>query len=263
MVLQLHQVQQMVIANGDVIFPLVDHGALYNEDGTPATGFNQIALGPANSGAFNHHNHPISATRFKPMIRAKYIIDQIFANAGYSYESDFFDTDLFKQIYVSAFGNNANISIEIEQSTALSFNAYDNFNQNSGNLTLTQIFQNPGGNFAPYQGSPYFGSTFSVAAPSTVGGAYYTFNAHAYYEGYDENSDGSQFPVFARLVMIRRRAGVGTVVARTTGFNGQTRNLTFDTRVTTSVWNAAVDTLQTGDVLTLAVEPDLVVLKMK
>ena len=243
-------------SDGDVIFPLVDHGALYNEDGTPATGFNQIALGPANSGAFNHHNHPISATRFKPMIRAKYIIDQIFANAGYSYESDFFDTDLFKQIYVSAFGNNANISIEIEQSTALSFNAYDNFNQNSGNLTLTQIFQNPGGNFSPYQGSPYFGSTFSVAAPSTVGGAYYTFNAHAYYEGYDENSDGSQFPVFARLVMIRRRAGVGTVVARTTGFNAQTRNLTFDTRVTTSVWNAAVDTLQTGDVLTLAVEPD-------
>ena len=102
------------------------------------------------------------------MIRAKYIIDEIFANAGYSYESTFFDTDLFKQIYVSAFGNNANISIEIEQSTALSFYAYDNFNQGSGNLTLTQTFQNPGGNFSPYQSSPYFGSTFSVTSSSTA-----------------------------------------------------------------------------------------------
>ena len=133
----------------------------------PLVGFPQIALGPNSSsstGAFNHHQDPINKTRFKPMIRAKYIIDEIFANAGYSYESDFFDTDLFKQIYVSAFGNNANISIEIEQSTALSFYAYDNFNQGSGNLTLTQTFQNPGGNFSPYQSSPYFGSTFSVTS---------------------------------------------------------------------------------------------------
>ena len=249
-------------ANGDVIFPLVDHGALYDEDGAPLPGFNQIALGPAESGAFNHQNHPISATRFKPMIRAKHIIDEIFANAGYSYESDFFDTDLFKQIYVSAFGNNANISIEIEQSTALSFYAYDNFNQSSGNLTLTQTFQNPGGNYSPYQSSPYFGSTFSVTSSSTTTAdpdnlRYYIFNSHAFYEGYDENSDGSRYPVVGQLQIVRHRVGEAEkIVARTTGFFGQTRNLTFDTRVTTSVWNAEQDTLEALDVLTLRLDSD-------
>ena len=241
-------------ANGDIIFPLIDHGALYNADGTPAD-FNQIALGPADSGAFNHQNHPIDATRFKPMIRAKYIIDKIFSNAGYSYESDFFDTDLFKQIYVSAFGNNANISIEIEQSNALSFYAYDDFNQSSGNLTLTQTFQNPGGNYSPYQSSPYFGSTFTVNTPSvaTPGGAYYTFNAHAYYEGWEVDYDGRRDPVVGQLQMVRRRGNAETVVARTSFYHRQTRNLTFDTRITTAVWNAAQDTLQDQDVLTLRI----------
>ena len=171
----------------------------------------------------------------------------------------FFDTDLFKQIYVSAFGNNANISIEIEQSTALSFYAYDNFNQSSGNLTLTQTFQNPGGNYSPYQSSPYFGSTFSVTSSSTTTAdpdnlRYYIFNSHAFYEGYDENSDGSRYPVVGQLQIVRHRAGVEKIVARTTGFFGQTRNLTFDTRVTTSVWDAAVDTLEAGDVLTLRLD---------
>ena len=249
-------------ANGDIIFPLVDHGALYNDEGEPLVGFPQIALGPNSSsstGAFNHHQDPISPTRFIPMIRAKHIIDEIFANAGYSYESTFFDTDLFKQIYVSAFGNNANISIEIEQSTALSFYAYDNFNQSSGNLTLTQTFQNPGGNYSPYQSSPYFGSTFSVTSSSTTTAdpdnlRYYIFNSHAFYEGYDENSDGSRYPVVGQLQIVRHRGGVEKIVARTTGFFGQTRNLTFDTRVTTSVWDAAVDTLEAGDVLTLRLD---------
>ena len=44
------------------------------------------------------------------------------------------------------------------------------------------------------------------------------------------------------------------MVARTTGFNNEVRNLTFDTRVTTSVWDAAVDTLESGDVLTLRLD---------
>ena len=242
-------------ANGDIIFPLVDHGALYDEDGAPLPGFNQIALGAANSGAFNHQNHPINKNRFKPMIRAKYIIDEIFANAGYSYESNFFDTDLFKQIYVSAFGNNANVSIELEQSNALSFYAYDNFTQGTGNLTLTQTFQNPGGYFSPYQSSPYFGSTFYVAAGSVVDGAYYTFNSHAYYEGYNEDSDYSRTDVYGQLQIVRHRAGEAEkIVARTTGYFRETRNLTFDTRVTTSVWTAGSDTLDVGDVLTLRLD---------
>lgn len=244
-------------ADGNIIFPLIDHGNTYTDAGDPEQSVITINK-TAGLKSFTKSSNPLGPTRFKPMIRAKYIIDKIFSNAGYSYESNFFDSDLFRKLYVSAFGNNAFVDLEVEQSTALNFNAYDNFDQGTGNLTLTQIFQNPGGNYSPYQSSPYFGSTFRVDVPSSTGsgGAYYLFNSHAFYEGYFENSDYSQGPVFASLQMVRYRGGVQKIVARSSGFHGQTRNLTFDTRVTTSVWNASSDTLEDGDRLVLRVEPD-------
>ena len=242
-------------ANGNIIFPLIDHGNTYDDNGDALQPV--ISIAQNDNDSFTKLANPLSASRFKPMFRAKYIIDKIFSNAGYSYESNFFDTDLFKQIYVSAFGNNAKIDMEIGQSTALNFYAYDNFNQGSGNLTLTQTFQNPGGNYTPYQSSPYFGSTFRVDSPSVLDGAYYIFNSHAYYEGYQEDSNYGQTPIFASLQMVRYRAGFPEkVVARSNGFHSQTRNLTFDTRVTTAVWNPVNDTLQDQDRLVLRIEPE-------
>lgn len=95
------------LLSGSVIYPLIDFGNTYADDGT--TNETRIALNvPAiNGGSFDDSGEPMDPDRFRPMIRAKEIWDEIFSEAGYMYESDFLDSNLFKHLYVSAFGDEA------------------------------------------------------------------------------------------------------------------------------------------------------------
>lgn len=95
--------------NGDIVYPLIDFGVNYDEDGEA---IETLIQQDNTSGvpAFTKNSHPLPARRFKPMIRAKVVIDEIFSNAGYTYTSSFFDSDRFKQIYLSAFGNDIDIN---------------------------------------------------------------------------------------------------------------------------------------------------------
>jgi hypothetical protein len=130
------------LVNGNVIYPLIDFGNDY-----PLTNAqSRIAL--EGSHIFTQQSAPLKPNRFKPMIRAKRLVDQIFEDAGYTYTSNFFDSNRFKKIYVSAFGNNAKVELEniITASTDL-MTVQDETPQASGYLEFNDSIYDPGNNF--------------------------------------------------------------------------------------------------------------------
>lgn len=130
--------------NGDILYPLIDFGVNYDEDGEPIdTRISQDNVGKhfTSSGTGN----PLPINRFKPMIRAKAVWDKIFSEAGYTYSSDFINSNRFKQIYLSAFGNSTSIVTEGTENNCLV--------KTSNNVSYATIVQfdnvlsDPGSNF--------------------------------------------------------------------------------------------------------------------
>ena len=103
------------IFDGDIIYPLVDFGNLYTDTGVPV--LTDMSGKPSGAGGSEPHfteNQAaqwLPADRFKPMIRAKVIWDKIFQEAGFTYSSEFINSDLFKQLYISAWGPEANLRV--------------------------------------------------------------------------------------------------------------------------------------------------------
>ena len=111
------------IFNGDIIYPLVDFGNTYDDDGDPQEGEISIISGtgllPFTT---NSATHRLKRERFKPWIRAKVLWDTIFNEAGFTYTSNFLSGDTFRNLYVSAHGNTANIYTEFLGNTAFAGN---------------------------------------------------------------------------------------------------------------------------------------------
>ena len=194
--------------DGNIIYPLIDHGNTYDDTGT--VGESRIAIGTGTTNTPNftdgagvgNNTDPrktVSVDRFKPMIRAKRLIDQIFEDAGYTYTSSFFDSDLFHQIYISAFGNEAIVSLASDNGAGSENTAYgDNQNQTQhtyDRLTFPNNQIDPGNNLSQPSTSPY-GSIYTAPGPGT-----YTITARCYYEGCLENSDYSCDNVKGSLVI--------------------------------------------------------------
>lgn len=99
------------LLSGSVIYPLVDFGNSYDEDGFVLEPRIAIGYPTAEGGSFDNSSYPMSYQRFRPMIKCKDIIDEIFSKAGYQYESDFFDSSLFRHLYVSAWGDDAEVTL--------------------------------------------------------------------------------------------------------------------------------------------------------
>jgi hypothetical protein len=98
------------LKDGQVLYPLIDHG-----DVNPPTNADpQISL----AGPHNFTNNDLPLARFKPMVRAKTLVDAIFAQTSYSIEpGGFFDENDFKKIYVSGFGNTSQLELDTSQSS--------------------------------------------------------------------------------------------------------------------------------------------------
>ena len=95
--------------NGDIVYPLVNFGNTYiNGTVTPVEGEITHA-NAAHSKPFTNSSYALAQERFKPWIRAKVILDAIFSEAGFTYTSNFIDSDLFRNLYVAAHGNTATI----------------------------------------------------------------------------------------------------------------------------------------------------------
>jgi hypothetical protein len=84
---------------GDVIYPLIEWGYDYL-NGEPVQNTLSYRDGTHSKNGFTANNHPLSIDQFKPVIRAKVLLDAIFAGSGYSYESDFLSGSDFMNQYV-------------------------------------------------------------------------------------------------------------------------------------------------------------------
>jgi hypothetical protein len=103
------------LVGGNVIYPLVDFGTT----GTVTTFNPRISV----SGPHNILTQDLPIERMKPMVRAKAIVDAIFASTDYEYETGgFFDSNLFRQLYVSGWGDVVSPNIDQSQSDNI-FNA--------------------------------------------------------------------------------------------------------------------------------------------
>ena len=228
-------------ADGDIIMPLIDHGNTYTDvQGTGAAGDpdqGRIALGPETTGSrsFTFPANSISQTRMKPMMRAKRVLDQIFEDVGYTYSSTFLNSDRFHQMYISAFGNDESIGMEIDQVTGTNFSSSNQFGSGNdinefmyNNLVTTNIANN----FVI--GNPASGSYFNAPADAVIGGNFYIMSASAQMNGEVEQSNGPniQVPVFLRLCVVSSIGGAitQTLAVGSQAGNGSVSSLTWDSR---------------------------------
>jgi hypothetical protein len=107
--------------SGSLLFPLVDFGNTYSGSTVEQT---RIAVGTGRHITNPAQTWPLQVTRFRPMVRAKFIWDKIFEEAGYTYDSEFLTSDRFLQQYVSAWGNEPFVDIATSSSINL-FRASD------------------------------------------------------------------------------------------------------------------------------------------
>ena len=260
------------LKDGNILFPLVDHGNNYGEEihgGTPyivplegvitldrgtgtfASEFNKAFTEPINDGnPQNGGEWPLQTSRFKPMIRAKRIWDQIFEEAGYSYESDFIDSERFHQMYVSAFGNVEDIGVNIEQSSQTQFSAVEQTPQdfaqgltNTDYLKVNDNVYNPSGAFIP-------GASYSryIAPAGNTPTNYYVMDCQAVAFAFVEDSDGGETGLAWNLDLYNRTQGI--ILKTSLGQTGNgTANLSYDSRT-----DSATGDIQQGDVLVMRLD---------
>jgi len=172
------------LADGNVLYPLIDFGNSYDNDGD----VEQPKIGLGNSSStnryFNHTGNPIEVDRFRPMIRARRLVGQIFDDAGYTFTSSFLDSDLFRSIYVSAFGNEAVVAINVNETSINTGEVSGNITQAEGDLLRADtVISDIGQNFTLQD---LFGGT-SYEAPAA---GVYGVRAEAYVTAQRELSQG-------------------------------------------------------------------------
>ena len=226
--------------NGDVLYPLINHGNSYDENGNPEQG--KVALGSEAGLNFNHLAGAIEANQFKPMVRVKRLWDAIFEDAGYTYDSDFINPatpgeSVFTSLYASAFGNEATIGFD---ATASSQNTFSANGSTSGNicdfLDAENEISDLGNNYTTSI------SRYGPVASGFAGAYIFTSSAYVYGIERDRSPGGgisNDTNVFARLELQVN----GTTVASSSYGHDQTITL-----------NATV-TLAVGDTVRIKVVP--------
>ena len=91
--------------NGDVLYPLIEWGYQYDSANVPtqvtlSNGYPKGSTGPAPAGSFTAGTTGgLDLKQLKPSTRVKWIWDKIFEEAGYTYTSNFIDSNLFDRLY--------------------------------------------------------------------------------------------------------------------------------------------------------------------
>jgi len=88
---------------GAVVYPMVNQGLPYPSSSSAATPDFSYSFSATSS--FSTSINPISVNYFKPAIRVSEITKRIFEQSSYTVNSDFFETDYFKSIYIDTFQN--------------------------------------------------------------------------------------------------------------------------------------------------------------
>jgi hypothetical protein len=106
------------LLGGDVVYPLIDYGYTYSGATGTIEQSGSVAFAYVDK-PFITSGDPLNRTQFKPWIRTKYLVDQIFAQTDYTYTSNFFDSTFFHGLYCNATGNTALASLDGEVGTDL------------------------------------------------------------------------------------------------------------------------------------------------
>jgi hypothetical protein len=168
--------------NGDIVYGLIEWGYNYNANNQP--------IEPTLSNGFNNSFTLTSKAylleQWKPQFRAKAIWDQVFEESGYTYDSVFLDSVLFKKMYV--------ISDNIAQATLDNSNTFEAYSNRflatvlgaTNTLEAEVEITDPGNNWTP--------TTSRYRAPAT--GTYtfeldYTINIDFYdpFGSFEYNSE--------------------------------------------------------------------------
>lgn len=212
-------------ADGDLLFPLIDHGNAYlgNNLNSPTI---SIGSNGSQEQSFTHSSHALPPSRFKPMVRAKRIWDQIFQDSGYTYESNFLDSEQFLHMYVSAFGNEENINIGVEQDVGTgpwgtaSSQTFEYFEGSNGNNDVNQFLYCSNQVVAapnytvnlPDNSTGAGGSYFTAPGNASLGGAYYAFEYGAQIDAQQENSDYGYSPIYCSVQLCIVSSPGGTIL---------------------------------------------------
>ena len=81
---------------GDLVYGLIEWGYTYDKNNRP----NIPTLSNGFEKSFTSSANPLDNSQWKPQFRAKAIWDKVFSNVGYTYDSDFLNSELFKKMYV-------------------------------------------------------------------------------------------------------------------------------------------------------------------
>lgn len=182
------------LKNGDVLYPLVDFGNTYDESGHSEQ--TRVAVGGGGD-KFTSAGHPLELNRLKPMIRARKIFGKIFENTGYTFTSTFLDSAFFKQVYVSAWGNESSIDLSGDANSTNTMSATDSNDEGGDSeLYIGESVSDPSsGNTATTDGKNY------QYIPASAGSYYvaqvagsYIIRAEAFYAG-----QGGQSPPFSNI----------------------------------------------------------------
>lgn len=185
------------LVDGNVIYPLVDFG----NEGEITNDNIRIAL----HGEHNFTNNALPLNRLKPMVRAKAVIDAIFDATEYSYEpGGFFDSELFRQVYVSGWGNTSSNELNTAGSNNICQATLVGEDSGAGPMEFNTEITDPGNNFTL--------STGVYEVPATFGGVY-EFYAETNWFG-DIDSQGQSI---GTIELQKKAAGTSTWTTLQTG----------------------------------------------
>jgi hypothetical protein len=178
--------------NGNVLYPLINHGNTYDEAGV----VQESEVSVIGNKKFTTAAHPLAASQFKPMIRVKRLWDAIFDDAGYTYDSDFInpavpEDSVFSSLYASAFGNEASISFDATSSSNNTFSAIGQTEGYVGDYLDAEVELSDLGN-------NYNTNISQFLAPES---GLYTFNASAFVSAAFETQSSGDIPVDSVLVL--------------------------------------------------------------
>jgi len=91
------------LLGGKILYPLINYGLFYQGTGTAATPTFTYTFGEDDS--FDQSANSVLPEFFKPAIRVRDVVDRIFDKTNYTVQSEFFDTDYFKSLYMDTFVN--------------------------------------------------------------------------------------------------------------------------------------------------------------
>lgn len=123
------------LLGGLVVFPFVEYGVPEGNEDLP---YYQFGSTQASDRKIDNNQTPLTLDQFLPALQVRTMVNLLFDNLDYSYESNFFNSDYFRNIYFLATNDDelGPAGIDPIQSK---FWAYSSFQQTSSLFTPLQI----------------------------------------------------------------------------------------------------------------------------